>query len=390
MFDLNEGFFSGDDDCWIDEKGEVIKLDRANRQTHRHIATKLFPNLPADHDANKTALEKGWVRLWVERTICFVEISYTKVSRQAIATVVRILPRLTTIQKVWIEDGFSMAYEEIDDVRKACSKLRQISIKADMSLMFEDDLVEKYTTPNTMLKNYMANASFDHYQVWWLFDNWAKKSDYRDEIEDTLGECEDYGEMDPEVFEKLDPEIQKDFQEWSDQYMMQHEPVRAGTHQFFDNQVKMLPRNTWLVHFTHHADDIYQQGFTHGTYDPYELGLTTHNSHESKKGGGYNFAFVADSRYAENAGRLGKYGPDFVMFQSAGVEAFHYGDDETQIIFWGPDVDRRHIAHATRNDDGTYSVLSKTGIVLRTGPYQTVVEWIKNHHRQYSNVLFDH
>ena len=76
------------------------------------------------------------------------------------------------------------------------------------------------------------------------------------------------------------------------------------------------------------------------------------------------------------------------MFQNAGMKAYHYSDEEDQVIFWGPDVDRRHIA-LVRQIEGEYHVLSRTGMTLFKGEFAPVVQWIIAHHRQYSNQLYN-
>ncbi len=102
-----------------------------------------------------------------------------------------------------------------------------------------------------------------------------------------------------------------------------------------------LVRPTWLVHFTDDPDDIAENGFKYGWDGTEGLGLTTHfTDNVRKRGPGYNFAFVVGSRDARNAASGyfdadPKYGKHAVVFWVGGVEAYHYGDEESQVIFWG-------------------------------------------------------
>ena len=104
---------------------------------------------------------------------------------------------------------------------------------------------------------------------------------------------------------------------------------------------ELLKRTTWLVHFSDAAYDIATAGFEYGHWDMTTLGLTTWFSETVRKEQpGYNFAFRAESKYANSAANLyrAKYGKQAVMFQSAGVECMHFGDEEKQVVFWGPAV----------------------------------------------------
>src|SRR5205823_3557059 len=97
--------------------------------------------------------------------------------------------------------------------------------------------------------------------------------------------------------------------------------------------------------------------------------------------------FLAGSRDAYAAASRKKYGRDCVVFQNAGVLAYHSGDEEDQVIFWGPDVDLRHLA-LIQLVDGDYHVKSRTGMTLFTGEFEQAVKWVMAHHRQYSRQLY--
>ena len=57
----------------------------------------------------------------------------------------------------------------------------------------------------------------------------------------------------------------------------------------------------WLTHFSEEAFSIAWKGLTHGMADPEKLGLTTYFKKDSfeKGSGGYNFAFLSDSKEAQ-------------------------------------------------------------------------------------------
>jgi len=101
---------------------------------------------------------------------------------------------------------------------------------------------------------------------------------------------------------------------------MRFEPAGAPTwsHMSLERET-LLPRNTWLIHFTNEPYSIAKNGFTIGMDDMERLGLTTYFSKEYKSLGGYNFAFLAPSREANWAATKRRYGKSAVMFQNSGI-----------------------------------------------------------------------
>lgn len=92
-----------------------------------------------------------------------------------------------------------------------------------------------------------------------------------------------------------------------------------------------IAKNEWAIHFTPNgAANIAKEGFTGGTEDYDNLGYT--NAGVLKKYPGYNFAFPLDERDIDN----NDYGDEGVMFRTNGVVIDHYGDQQMQLIFWGP------------------------------------------------------
>ena len=141
-------FFSGDEDCWFDDQGKVHELDRSNRETHNQLASKLLGLGQASEHVNPTkiACDKGWIRLWVEGKVCFIELNYNKVGRTAVNACVTMLQKTVEVSKVWIEDSASTEYKEIDDFKRVAGALRGLCTKREISRMFEDSpLIEMRT-----------------------------------------------------------------------------------------------------------------------------------------------------------------------------------------------------------------------------------------------------
>lgn len=146
---------------------------------------------------------------------------------------------------------------------------------------------------------------------------------------------------------------------------------------------KLLPRDTWLMHWTDDAYSIAAKGFIYGA-DIDTLALTTHRNDRHKKKG-YNFAFIAGSRYSDGGD---KYGDEFVLFQNSGVKTYHYDDEEEQIVFYGPDVKSSDIV-PVKNDGGDYVIINQVtdNEIKRFDRASDAVEWVKKNYRQYKNVI---
>lgn len=87
----------------------------------------------------------------------------------------------------------------------------------------------------------------------------------------------------------------------------------------------------WLIHGANNAEAIVQEGFTRGVWDYSSLALTTYLV-DSIKTGGFNFAFYADKFHESE---VLAYGKEAVVFQASGIETWHHGDQQRQIIFLG-------------------------------------------------------
>ena len=148
--------------------------------------------------------------------------------------------------------------------------------------------------------------------------------------------------------------------------------------------------STWLIHFSDDAGSIMWKGFKYGSDDMTKLALTTYWTKEAKRYGGYNFAFEAEGRHARAAAKgRGKYGREAVMFQAAGVKAFHWGDEEDQVMFWGPSVDPRRMVLLTRDGDLYWcvaSVRNKRDVVYR-GEFTDTVNWVIKNFPQYRKAI---
>lgn len=213
---------------------------------------------------------------------------------------------------------------------------------------------------------------------------YANVSDFIDAVEQ--GEYEfDKTNLGSEWWKKLPGEIQDAFYH---EIMNDRGGVDDGhtKQQLSLSNHKLIPRNTWLVHFTNDSDEIAYNGFERGYPYIERLSLTTRQDDRGEEEG-YNFAFFADSTDADFAASKGRYGSEAVLFLNSGVHTHHSGDREHQIIFWGPDVDKSLIV-PLKEEGGDWQVLNhKTGDPVFSGDFKKVVQWVMLNFNQYKNVI---
>lgn len=124
----------------------------------------------------------------------------------------------------------------------------------------------------------------------------------------------------------------------------------------------------WLIHGTNNASDIESGGFTRGVWDYTTLSLTTHFV-DSVKTGGFNFAFYADKFHESD---VLAYGKEAVVFQASGIETWHHGDQQRQIIFLGSTAHDIHAIQRSSYGD-FYASLGEEEFV---GSLQECANWI--------------
>lgn len=250
------------------------------------------------------------------------------------------------------------------------------------------NVIETYGSENSHALHTLHDNTFDYYNNWYYVARWASETDNFEIFEPSFGHVPDEGELqesDPEIFKALPVDIQEEISEWVSDELSRHEPAELPSSHYFHPDKQLIHRQTWLVHFSDAAHHIAYNGFTHGSYDARRLGLTTYYSHDSKESGGYNFAFEALSRDAIHAAESKKYGQHAVLFQNSGVKAWHNGDEENQIIFWGPDVNPSLIFEL-HNNHGDWEVVGRDRVYF-TGTYDQAVKWVIQNNHQYRKKL---
>lgn len=263
-------------------------------------------------------------------------------------------------------------------------------------LEFFSTVNEQFTTDQSSLKNYLSDPSemnLDPYMHWDDMIVWL--DEYHPEISAKINreDPSSYHEFPDAVRQELESDIGSDLQYQE----MQHNPAELDTKAHVDFR-RMVKTPEWYVHFSDDANNIASKGFTIGVDDMTKLGLTTHFKNDSfnKKYGGYNFAFMADSGDAISVSRTSMYGDNFVMFNMRGaVEVYHYGDQETQYIVYGKELDPRNLILVEKDDEGEYAVAvhpskwSNAGADYVTNPmsYEAVIQWVAQNYDQYRKLM---
>ena len=164
----------------------------------------------------------------------------------------------------------------------------------------------------------------------------------------------------------------------------------VGGHNLPTHMVMDKPRlvaRRWLMHFTDDAQAVLTDGF-HGNDDLRSLAFTAHSRYRVPRG--YNFAFEATDRNLRVArsdrGGGWKYGQGILLFTAPGILGYHAGDDEDQVIFWGPDA--RDMVLLDEAERGFCVGEDRAGRPLFCSEsVEAVTNWLSHHMRQYRRLL---
>jgi len=136
-----------------------------------------------------------------------------------------------------------------------------------------------------------------------------------------------------------------------------------------------IVKNEWCIHFGSDSESIAKEGFTGGTPEIEHLAYT--NAGAQKSSAGYDFAFLINDKSVDYNG----YGDEAVIFRTSGVEIYHYGDNQNQVVFWGPNVKSFIPIH---QDNGDWVVYGQNGQVLvRCGRPSEIALWATENLPQY-------
>lgn len=137
-----------------------------------------------------------------------------------------------------------------------------------------------------------------------------------------------------------------------------------------------IVKNEWCIHFGPDSDAIAKEGFTGGTEEIERLAYT--RAGQQKRSAGYDFAFPLGERDID----YNNYGKEAVIFQTSGIEIYHHGDSQNQVIFWGPEA-KNFIPIKYDGEVGDWCIYGKNGQVLKSGDPSDILDWAINNLPQY-------
>ena len=158
-----------------------------------------------------------------------------------------------------------------------------------------------------------------------------------------------------------------------------------------------IVKNKWLVHFSDYAYHIAKDGFIYGTQELDGLAYSGAGDINNKYGEGYDFAYEADSAMdvfntPNHTWETPKYGSEFVLFRASGVEVWHSGDQEKQVIFYGPSAKsiiyiRKDSPKGNVYDTDLWQVcdVHNNRVLYETPDLEEVIDWAINNYEQYKN-----
>jgi hypothetical protein len=141
-----------------------------------------------------------------------------------------------------------------------------------------------------------------------------------------------------------------------------------------------LVKNEWCIHFTSNAYSVAQKGFTGGTPDVEDLAYTSFG--KQKLYPGYDFAFLIGDRSVDFNG----YGNEAVIFRASGVLLRHHGDEQDQVVFWGPSI-KEMISIEKEQHSHYWNIIGANGEVLKTGKPSELAYWATENLPHYRNQI---
>ena len=232
---------------------------------------------------------------------------------------------------------------------------------------------------------------YDFYYMFYDFmKQYHSEEVTEDELYDIEDKCENYNEeLAFEIYDGNYFEYRKEFVDYIQRNFDYGTEIPA--YLTFDNP--KLVKNEWLIHFSDNAYNIATDGFAYGTDDMDDLNYSGAGDIENKFGEGYDFAYEADDfgRFYSNRGNP-KYGSEAVLFRATGVRVWHPGDEEYQVIFWGPSAkDFIYIEYdAEYGYDWCIKSVKNGNVLYYNEDLEKVVEWAQYNYAQYRKHLIDY
>ena len=236
---------------------------------------------------------------------------------------------------------------------------------------------------------------------------WAEKASDREKVEDLFYHCpwiigkyldnvsdydEELSELEDELLGDRDLEYDEEYIERVLDALEKHKLLRklldypyayAAAEElpaWFIMDFIRVVKNEWCIHFTSDANNIARKGFTGGTPEVEDIAYT--NAGREKHYAGYDFAFLINDSSVDFNG----YGDEAVIFRASGVLLLHYGDEQRQVVFWGPSV-KELIPIKKEEYSSDWVIEGLDGQVFATGKPSELADWATDNLPQYRNQI---
>jgi len=361
--DMTPPFYKLDTNTVKDSKGNICQLMNGVRETLLKLRAKGKDVGMISHSENESESHEKQPVILLLRAFGIFELF------NDIIVIAQDLPKDIFIPKnrnvLFVDDKDNNLSDVIENTNADVVKAgEEINFEASV----DNNIKKAISNENAYLRDYLKNG-FDPYDFSYFIKEYldSKSIDYDDDME--------YYDIFEEWIQKASKDQIEDFKNYTENNNIYDglDGWNSPPYSAMDFTKYISP--TWMIHFTNDAQGVADNGFVYGHEEMKEgLHLTTHKV-DRYQGSGYNFSFEFGTREASNAARSGKYGEEAVLFWSDGVQVSHWGDEEEQIIFWGPSVNKSLIFPITR-DYGNWTVIDEAGRnVFTSEDFNTTVSW---------------
>ena len=375
--------FASDDLTWCHDSRNGVIFVRSEGFTHNHDGEYL------GYFDNDEGIEKncGYATPDVSLNDMPIYIESNDYVNPNTVEVVAVLNLNAPIQESVSKKGINENQED-----EYASQDMISGIKKYLNMSYDDKIEDRLFRNSGLIYNFIKEGGYEYY----FTNDELNKLKYNDT------------EGDPE--ENID--ILKNHKNVLNSFLRYAENIdyedNQNANDVFDYEKDIDINKEWLIHFTTCPECIAEEGFTAGTYDVEKLAVTARDS--KKMGRGYDFAFMADdvTNYEAEC-YCGTDSNDWgaVMFHANAVQAYHGGDMQHQVIFWGPyafdiipiyhgdisyqvDYDNEDVYSKHRGSiyDTWYIKDDVTDRVLFSDEnIENIVSWVENNFYQYKNRL---
>ncbi|MEE3309735.1 hypothetical protein, partial [Sharpea azabuensis] len=302
----------------------------------------------------------------------------------------KVMRRMGYLDKLF--DLRSAIYDKLNSISEATHKFKVL-------------MIETLDENKELLKEYLDN---DYGLPLYKYFKWAEKATDKEKVQDLfwhnpyiiekyLEDVSDYDEELKELQDELynDEDLKYD-EEFIDRVInaLERNNLLSGVIEnvyeyayaeelptWMTMDFIRLVENEWCIHFTSDAYNIAREGFTGGTPEIDDLAYT--GAGRQKIGAGYDFAFLIHDRSVDFNG----YGDEAVIFRASGVLARHYGDEQDQVIFWGPSV-KEIIPIKTSEYSGDWEIEGLNGQIFKKAEKPSeLADWATDNLPQYRNQI---